>query len=271
MSFTRELDVVTEAVRRAMALLLRHYATDFAVEWKGVDDPVTAADRAVNDLLLATLREAFPDDGICAEESDTAEATQAAARGGRCWFVDPLDGTREFVQRNGEFCTMVGLAVAGEAVLGVVGVATTGEVWAGVVGEGAWSIDAAGVRRALRVEAPEADAALRVVVSRSHPHPGTRAALDRLGAHRRIPCGSVGLKVGRVAEGVADLYLHLGGGPKLWDGCAPEAIARAAGASVTDAHGQPLRYDTAHLGLDGGLVVAHPTLLPRLWEALAAG
>ncbi len=268
MPFTHELNLVTEAVRRAMALLLRHYATEFAVDWKSEGDPVTAADRAVNALLVESLRAGFPGDGICAEESDGVEAARAAGAGGRCWFVDPLDGTREFVQRNGEFCTMVGLAVGGEATLGVVGVPTTGEVWVGVVGEGAWSLDPAGGRRPLRVVPPGEGAPLRAVVSRSHPHPDTRAALARLGDTRLVPCGSVGLKVGRVAEGAADLYLHLGGGPKLWDGCGPEAIARAAGAAVLDTQGHPLRYDTADLGLDRGLVVAHPTLLPRLWEAL---
>lgn len=268
MPFTRELTVLAETVRRASALLLRHYATDFAVEWKGVGDPVTVADRAVNALLVDALRAAFPDDGICAEESDGAESAAAAARGGRCWFVDPLDGTREFVDRNGEFCAMVGLAVDGRAVLGAVGVPATGAVWLGADGEGAWSLDADGVRHPLRVAEVAEGEALRAVVSRSHPHPDTRAVLDRLGAER-VPCGSVGLKVGRVAEGRAHLYLHLGGGPKLWDGCGPEAIARAAGAAVTDARGEVIRYDTAHLGLDRGLVVAHPTLHRRVLDALA--
>ena len=84
-----------------------------------------------------------------------------------------------------------------------------------------------------------------------------------------VPCGSVGLKVSRVATGEADAYVHLGRGPKLWDGCAPEAIARAAGAEVTDARGQLLRYDTPELPLAEGIVVASAPMAARLLAALA--
>lgn len=105
--------------------------------------------------------------------------------------------------------------------------------------------------------------------SRSHAHPGVVKLAEDLGAVRRRPCGSVGLKVALVATGEVTLYAHLGRGPKLWDGCAPEAIARGAGAAVTDAKGRPLRYDTAQLGLDEGLVVAHPALAARAVSALA--
>ncbi|MDB4930236.1 MAG: 3-5-bisphosphate nucleotidase, partial [Myxococcaceae bacterium] len=114
----------------------------------------------------------------------------------------------------------------------------------------------------------------RMVGSRSHPHPRIAALARGLGVTDVLARGSVGLKVAAVATGEVDLYAHFGRGPKLWDGCAPEAIARGAGATVTDALGRTLAYDTAHLGLDDGLVVAaaplHAAAVAEL-ARLAAG
>lgn len=261
-----ELDLAVALCQRAAARVMAVYAGDFAVDWKSPGDPVTAADREANALLVEGLAAAFPDDAICAEEADAASAGGAAARGGRCWFVDPLDGTREFVGRNGEFAVMVGLAVDGVARLGVVHAPVWGKVFAGGPGLGAWCLDASGARTALVVHEPTE---VTMAFSRSHPHPRVVGLAEKLGATRRRPCGSVGLKVALVATGDVTLYAHLGTGPKLWDGCAPEAIARGAGATVCDAAGRPLRYDTAHLGLDAGLVVAHPSLAARAVRALA--
>ncbi len=257
MPFTREISVALMAARAAAERVRAVYAGGFEVSWKGHDDPVTAADREANAIIVDLLRAAFPGDGICAEESDAGESSAAAARGGRCWFIDPLDGTKDFVQRNGEFCVMVGLAVAGRAALGVVVIPVTGVALVGVPGEGAWSVDADDVRTSLSVRAaPSPAAAARMIGSRSHPHPRVTALAQALGVTDLRSRGSVGLKVAAVATGECDLYAHFGRGPKLWDGCAPEAIARGAGALVTDTRGRDIAYDTAHLGLDDGLVVA---------------
>jgi 3'(2'), 5'-bisphosphate nucleotidase len=266
--YARELSVALDAAREAASLIEAVYTTDFAVDWKGVGDPVTVADRSANERILERLAAAFPDDAICAEESSTEESSRAAARGGRGWFVDPLDGTREFVARNGEFCVMVGLAVEGRATLGVLVAPAWGRTFVGVVGEGAWEILRDGTRRPLAAPRRDVPQGARLMVSRSHPHARVSELAAGLALQTR-PCGSVGLKVASVAIGDADAYVHFGPGPKLWDGCAPEAIARAAGAEVTDALGQPLRYDTAHLPLDGGIVVAAPPLAGALRAALA--
>src|SRR5579884_1558467 len=153
MDLTRELDVALRAARAAADLVNQVYATDFAVDWKGRGDPVTAADRRANALLTTALRAEFPGDGVCAEESRPEDSAREAARGGRCWFVDPLDGTREFVARNGEFCVMVGLAVEGRAALGVLVAPAWGRSFAGVVGGGAGELDPTGARRPLKVPA----------------------------------------------------------------------------------------------------------------------
>jgi 3'(2'), 5'-bisphosphate nucleotidase len=134
------------------------------------------------------------------------------------------------------------------------------------VGGPARELGVDGVERVLSVaRPPDAVGHARMVVSRSHRDAALESVADALGIADVHPCGSVGLKVALVATGEADLYVHTGAGPKLWDGCAPDAIARAAGAEVTDAFGRPLRYDTARLALDQGIVVAAPPL-----RALAA-
>lgn len=268
MAYTRECTVALELATQAAELIQRIYDTGFEVEWKGHQDPVTAADREANALLVAGLRKAFPDDAICAEEADVDESSREASRGGRCWFVDPLDGTKEFVQRNGEFCVMVGLAVNGIATLGVLVAPAWQRAWSGVVGEGAWEHLPDGTRRAMTVS-PSVSPAPSWVSSRSHPSPVIEKMAEHMTLGPRRLCGSVGLKVTLVTCGEVDLYVHLGRGPKLWDGCAPEAVARAAGAEVTDAQGRALRYDTGHLPLDQGIVVATPALAARARHALA--
>jgi 3'(2'), 5'-bisphosphate nucleotidase len=266
--FDRELKVARQAAADAAALVMRVYATDFAVDWKGRNDPVTDADRSANEAIVRALGAAFPNDAICAEESGADESLAAARRGGRCWFVDPLDGTREFVAHNGEFCVMIGLAVDGVSVMGViVAPAWNRTIW-GVVDHGAYECGVDGVERAITVGAPPVDVRhARMVVSRSHLHPGVSAVADALGIGDVHPCGSVGLKAALVASSEADLYVHAGPGPKLWDGCAPDAIARAAGALVTDGAGARLRYDAPRLALDAGIIVAPRALHTRAVDA----
>jgi 3'(2'), 5'-bisphosphate nucleotidase len=267
--FERELSLALDAASAASALISEVYATEFSVEWKGRGDPVTVADKRANALLVERIAKAFPDDHICAEEADAESASEASSKGARCWFVDPLDGTKEFVERNGEFCVMVGLAVDGAAVMGVVSAPVWGRTFYGVVGHGAWEITG-GAARPLHLSAETDASRASLVVSRSHAHPGVTALAAKLGVRTLRPCGSVGLKVALVASGEETAYVHLGRGPKLWDGCAPEAIARAAGAEVTDAQGRALRYDTRDLALSEGIVVATPAMAATLRGALVA-
>lgn len=265
-SWARELTVATEVARAAADLVGAAYGLEVAVNFKTGDDPVTEADRRANSLICERLRAEFPLDAICAEESAEEDSAHAASRGGRCWFVDPLDGTREFLRKSGEFCVMVGLSVAGQPVLGVVVAPAWGRTFLGVVGQGAYELTATGERRPLRLRELAQPAARRVVFSRLHRNAQVERAAAALGIGEVRQCGSTGLKFLLVAMGEVDLFLHTGPGPKLWDGCAPAAIALAAGAQVTDAAGQALRYDTAHLPLDQGIIVGSQGL-----AALAVG
>jgi 3'(2'), 5'-bisphosphate nucleotidase len=243
-----QLETASELVREAGRMLLEIYATDFGVAYKTAADPVTEADRRANAFLVGALRERFPGDGIVAEES--AEHGDAA-RAGRCWFVDPLDGTKEFIAKNGEFSVMLGLAVDGRAVLGAVYQPVVDKLYRGAVGEGAELLKA-GARSALRVSDLARPAELGLVVSRSHRAAETDAVVKRLGISRERPSGSVGIKVGLIAERAADLYVHLSGKSSKWDACAPDAILCAAGGRFTDLFGDAIDYrDRAMLNARG--------------------
>ena len=261
-SLARELDVAISIARRASALILEIYATPVTVELKGPDDPVTRADREANTLICEALAAAFPGDAIVAEESApaTPAETSALVRRERVWFVDPIDGTREFADRNGEFAVMIGLAIQGRAALGVVLMPTLGQALAGIVGGEAFCEDASGARRPLRVTTVQDPREATMMVSRSHRPRIVEPVIERLGIRKTVSCGSVGVKVARIALGEADLYVHGGRGAKRWDSCAPEAILLAAGGRFTDIEGELIDYAAADLMLDNGLVASNGAL-----------
>ena len=191
----RELVEAVKLAREAGAVLMEVYATDFAVEEKAENSPVTIADRRVNELLVSRLRESFPHDGIVAEESDDKGDS---LRRGRCWYVDPLDGTKEFISKNGEFSVMIGLAVDGEARLGVVYRPVGDRLYRGVVGDSAF-MEVGSETFAMGVTSTSDPKEMRLVVSRSHRSKATSELVERLGIEHETKSGSVGLKVGLIA------------------------------------------------------------------------
>jgi 3'(2'), 5'-bisphosphate nucleotidase len=227
-----------DAANAAAAVVMRVYReSDVGVEMKGPDDPVTRADHEANALLLDRLGRDFPGIPIVAEESAPPAFEGAAA----ALFVDPVDGTREFIAKNGEFAIMIGFAEHGIATVGVVDCPALGEVFAAAQGLGAFRT-ADGMRRPIRVSSRDI-ASCRCAVSRSRRDASVQAKLARIGAHELVPMGSAGIKAARVASGELDLYAHPSGDPvKLWDACAPDAIVREAGGIFTDAEGKPFDY-----------------------------
>lgn len=250
---SHELAIAEQLIREAGARVCDFYDNGAEVSWKGVNDPVTAADHAANELIVAGLRRAFPDDAILSEEStDNLERLEAR----RVWIVDPLDGTKEFIGRIGEFSLMIGLAVAGAPVLGVVYQPVADRLYRGVPGYLAEVVEQ-GAAQPLAVSAVSDPAAMRLVASRSHRDPLVSAVCARLGIVHDRPSGSVGLKVGLLATGECDLYIHPSPGLKEWDTCAPDAILRAAGGSISDAWGSPLRYNKANVRQRQGLAASN--------------
>jgi 3'(2'), 5'-bisphosphate nucleotidase len=265
----RAAAVARRAATEAAEIIMRIYATPFRVEYKAKDDPVTAADREANALLCDRLAKAFPGLPIVAEESDAASyagfATAEAA-----WFVDPLDGTREFVARNGEFTVMVGLAERGKAIVGVVVAPALGRTFVGVSGEGAWELDASGLRSLVSVSACAALAEASVVVSRSRATGGLVKVIDAMGPRTTSRCGSSGLKGALIAVGEHDVYLQTGRAGLLWDACATDALVQAAGGRCTDAEGNPFDYAAEDLVNRRGLVATNGRLHDAVLEKLRA-
>ena len=257
-----EIAEAARIARAAGAILMDVYGTDFSVTYKAKADPVTEADTRANAYIVGELQKSFPGDGIVAEESP--DQSDALA-GGRCWYVDPVDGTKEFVARNGEFAVMLGLAVDGAATLGVVYQPVTNKLYAGVVGEGA-TLEQHGAARELRVSEVDDPGKLRLVVSRSHRNRAVARVVSRLGIAEERQTGSVGLKAGLIAEREADLYLHISDKSSLWDACGPEAVLRAAGGRFTDIAGNPFHYGGTDMRNRSGILACNAAAFEAVLE-----
>jgi 3'(2'), 5'-bisphosphate nucleotidase len=231
------LDGLTPLIRDAGKVIMDIYATDFDVTKKGDDSPVTAADQRAETVILAGLKRLAPEIPVVAEEA--VAAGHVPDVGARFWLVDPLDGTKEFISRNGEFTVNIALVENGRPILGLVYAPAIERLFGGAEGLGAWVEDKQG-RRAISTRPVPADG-LTVVASRSH---GDETALDAFLAGRKVAsrtnAGS-SLKLCLVAEGVADVYPRLGRTME-WDIAAGDAVLRAAGGIVNTVAGPVLGY-----------------------------
>lgn len=242
--------------------------------WYGRDDlavddptgrgPVTMADRDSHAAILGILSERRPGEPVRSEEA-RSETGVVGAR--RLWVVDPLDGTREFIDRIPEFSVMVGLAEDGTAVAGVVYQPVQDRLYLGAPGVGAWLVEKAEVRP-LDATGP-VPRKPRFVRSRSHPDPRLEEIESALGEIEVILSGSVGTKCALLAEARADLYIHPVPYMREWDTCAPEAVLRAAGGTVTDCDGGRLAYGKEDPAQPRGLLAARPEVAARASEAVA--
>ncbi|MCL7745131.1 3'(2'),5'-bisphosphate nucleotidase CysQ [Guyparkeria hydrothermalis] len=249
------LDEVRAIAEAAGHAIMRVYEQDFAVERKADASPVTEADLVANQLIaeqLAGLGDGWP---VLTEEA-RAPAWHERREWQRYWLVDPLDGTREFVKRNGEFSVNIALIDAGEPVLGVVFAPAIGLEYAAIRGAGAWRYDD-GQACPIRVRAVAEPPTL--ALSRSHASRREMHLIEtfsRPGGDRAtvVRCGS-SLKTCLVAEGKADLYPRLGPTSE-WDTAASQCVLETAGGYLTDLAGRPLRYNTRE-SLLNPMFVAH--------------
>jgi len=264
--FTRELETAIRCARLAGAAVLRCFGTDLEVERKAGREPVTAADRESERVILEGLRRDFPEDGFLGEEGADHSSWAGFPRS---WVVDPLDGTKDFIARREGFCVMIGLLEDSRPVLGVVYQPVTRATYFAARGHGAW-MTRDEVQIPLRVSAIEDPRALRLVVSCSHRSPFIDEAKQALGIDGELRLGSVGLKVGLVAQGERDLYLNPEGHCKLWDVCAPQIILEEAGGRMTDLRGAPMVYGPGALRVQGGVLASNGACHEAVLEALKA-
>jgi 3'(2'), 5'-bisphosphate nucleotidase len=222
---------------------LNVYGRDISVRLKDDRSPLTEADQRSHELIAERLRHLDGSLPLLSEESSPPDAAQRRAWV-RYWLVDPLDGTKEFLKRNGEFTVNIALVSEHRAVLGVVYAPAIDELYFGAIDHGAWAQRAGGARRAIRVR--RAGDLVRVVGSRSHPGSELAAYVARLGPHEWRVMGS-SLKICLIACAEADVYPRFGPTSE-WDTGAAQAILESAGGRMIDLAGQPLRYNTkAHL------------------------
>jgi len=232
------LDELRALAREAATAIMAVYRERFDVAHKDDRSPLTEADLASHRILVEGLRRLTPDIPILSEESAASDVAGRRSWA-RYWCVDPLDGTREFVKRNDEFCICIALIESGVATVGLVHAPVSGRCHFAALGLGAFVAEAEGQVRA--VKAAVATDLWRVAGSRSHADARSDAVLARIGRHEHRAMGSA-LKFGLIAEGAADVYLRLWPTSE-WDTAAGQCIVEAAGGSVLDLHGAPLRYN----------------------------
>ncbi len=232
------LHQVERIAREAGALILEVYAGAFEVRGKADSSPVTEADERAERCIVPALQALDPAVPVVAEEA--AARGESPAVGRRFWLVDPLDGTREFVARNGEFTVNIALIEDGAPVLGVVLEPVADRLYAGLVGQGAW-LEENGARRTISCRQADGPGGVVLACSRSHGDEAALAAwLGQRKVSQRLAVGS-SLKFGLLAAGQADIYPRLGRTME-WDTAAGHAVLRAAGGEVRDLAGAPLRY-----------------------------
>lgn len=256
------LEQTSSLANLAGARILEVYETDFAVQSKDDDSPLTAADLAAHQCIKEGLAELTPELPLLSEES-RALPWPVRSSWRTYWLVDPLDGTKEFVKRNGEFTVNIALIHDHEAVLGVVHVPVSGVTYLAARGAGAHKILAGGEKQPISVRTPAATP-LRVVGSRSHPSPGLAAYLDKLGDVEMVAMGS-SLKFCLVAEGEADIYPRLGPTSE-WDTAAAQAVVECAGGRVLTGDGKALAYNCKDDILNPYFIVTGDTA--KIWPPL---
>ena len=238
------LDLVSAIARSAGAAIMEIYAGDFNVELKGDDSPLTCADKASHEVIVRGLQEAYPSIPILSEEGKTIPYAERSGWS-RFWLVDPLDGTKEFIKRNGEFTVNIALVENGAVVAGVVYVPAQNTLYFGEKGKGAWKQEDG--REPVRIGVREADCRGRPDGG-DEPLPpvaGAGGVSEGIKVAEALPVGS-SLKLCVVAEGKADLYPRLG--PTMeWDTAAGHAVVEAAGGTVTRVDGTPLSYNKENL------------------------
>jgi len=265
LDLTAELEFAAKLAREAATIVNTFYVGSSEVRYKSGDEPVTEADRSANQHIVSRIEAMFPNDGLLSEESKD-DLTRLHNR--RVWIVDPLDGTKEFIARNGEFSIMIGLAIEGRPVLGVVMQPDPGLLYIGAVNQGAYLYEA-GERIPLSVSDVTQVNRMVLVSSRSH----RQQIVDKMRSALRITServsGSVGLKVGLIARQLADLYVHPSPGCKEWDICAPHALLEAAGGRMTDCWGNPLIFNKRDVRAHNGLIASNGQVHDEVVEIVA--
>ncbi len=228
----------------------------------GEDGPVSAADLAVNTWLINGLKSDFPYAPwkvISEETSKSKNITTNYLKSEWTWILDPLDGTKDFLQGTGEYAVHLALIKGGKPLLGVVLIPEMEEMWFGLVGQGAWLEDRLGKQKPFSFSKRNDISKMILVASRSHRDQNLERLIESLPFSEKKIVGSVGCKISKILKGEADFYISLSGktAPKDWDMAAPEALLLAAGGRFTHANMKDLTYNGDDLSKWGCLIASH--------------
>lgn len=254
MSFEKELQVALDAARKAGDLIRKAYDAFIPIP-NAPANISTATDRDSQELILQQLQEAFPDDALCAEES-TPTLSSAKRSGSRIWIVDPIDGTRGFAMKNGEFSVMIGLLVEGFLAVGVVLEPVFNRVTYATAGKGCWVQSGSGEAKRCRVSTTTDLRAAALVQSHSKPNIKS-APVKAIQPAKVLEMYSAGVKLALVARGEADLYVNTYSRFADWDICAGHLLVTEAGGEVTTLAGNAIRYCQANHAQEGGLLATN--------------
>ncbi|MBX7169426.1 MAG: 3'(2'),5'-bisphosphate nucleotidase CysQ [Pyrinomonadaceae bacterium] len=265
-----ELQTAIALARKASTAILEIYQTDFEVEEKTTKDnhtePVTIADKIASKIIVEGLAETFPDDWILSEEEHDAIDTRITRS--KVWMIDPIDGTKGFVEKAGDFAVQIGLVENGEPVLGVVLQPTKNLLYFATKGNGAFMVENNKEPIKMLVSDKTDFTQMTLAESRSHRSPRMKELVQHFGFKGEFQHGSVGLKVAFLARKVADAYIHLSPRTKFWDTAAPQMILQEAGGTLTDLFGKKIDYTAADVQNYNGILatngIAHEKIVEHL-------
>jgi 3'(2'), 5'-bisphosphate nucleotidase len=253
----KELETAIKLARKAGDKILEYYSNGFIAEEKiGADnfaEPVTIADRTASEIIVSGLQNEFPDDGILSEE--LPDTTRRLSKN-RVWIIDPLDGTKGFIDKNGDFAVQIGLAKNGESVLGVVFLPLQNDLYFASKNSGAFLAKNDENPTKLKVSDKTEFSEMNLAVSRNHRSNNMNRVVQDFGLKNEIRRGSVGLKIGLITQQICDLYIHFSPRTKHWDTCAPEIIIKEAGGKLTDIFGEKIIYNTKDVQNHNGVLAS---------------
>lgn len=262
-SFDQELDTAKKLARKAGQAIMEIYKDDVAVKYKAKGDPVTIADITANKIIIESLKRF--NYGILSEESAD---NKLRLEKDRVWIIDPLDGTKDFINKTGEFTIMIGLAEKGESVLGVVYNPVKDILYYAEKGKGAF-IQLGDDVKTLEVSKNDDVKEARMLVSRHHLGEAEGIIAKNLGIKKIIPCGSAGLKIALVAASQGELNINASSKTWEWDLCAVDIILKEAGGKLTDIKGNKFIYNKEDARNLNGYVASNKLIHRRVLGELA--
>lgn len=260
-----DLESIIKLAKEAGEVIMENYSKDFEVDFKNGDkyDPVTSIDKMCDKLIRERVAKMYPSDEILSEENEDIPLNYS----NRVWMIDPVDGTKEFVARNGQFCIMIGLCVDGDPVLGVVYAPVKKKIYFAEKGKGAFLQKN---NKKIKLSVSKQDFLSKSSLITRNPHGGNRP-LDKpvgsLEVKDFIHYDSVGLKLGLIAEGEADLHINSNFRTSKWDTCAPQIILQEAGGKLTDVYGSKLNYKKEGVRWQNSFIASNKRLHDNIVEA----